>query len=162
MEFVRTLIGPDTGAASAPQMCVRAIILFVFGIICIRIAGRRTFSQASPVDIIIALVVGSNISRAMTGKAPFFPGMAATLLLVVLHRLVAMAALRWPGFERLLKGPSVVLIRDGAVDHKAMRRHGISDADLAESLRMEQVERPEGAHLATMEDSGKISVVKKP
>lgn len=161
MEFIRTLIGPDTGEASAPQMCVRAVVLFVLGIVCIRIAGRRTFSQASPLDIVVALVVGSNISRAMTGKAPFFPGLAATLLVVILHRLLAWAALRSPALERLVKGPSVVLVRDGEVDRKAMHRHGISDADLAESLRMEQVEDPRDARLATLEDGGKISVVKR-
>lgn len=161
MEFVRILIGPDGGQASAGQMCVRAIVLFAFGLACIRIAGRRTFAQASPLDIVVAMIVGSNISRTMTGRAPFLASLAATLLLVILHRLLALAAFRWPGLARFLKGPAVVLVRDGVVDHTAMKKHGISDADLAESLRMENVEHLDEAHRATMEDSGKISVLKK-
>jgi hypothetical protein len=95
MEIFRALIGPDTGDATVAQLCFRAAILFAFGVLCIRIAGRRTFSQITPLDIIVALIIGSNISRAMTGKAPFFGGLAATLVVVVLHRLLAMATLHW-------------------------------------------------------------------
>ncbi len=80
MEMFRALIGPDNGA---------------FGIACIRIGGRRMFSHVSPLDIVVALVVGSNISRAMTGKAPFLATLAATLLLCVLHRLLAWACYRY-------------------------------------------------------------------
>jgi hypothetical protein len=54
METFRTLIGPDTGDATVLQLCFRAAILFAFGILCIRIAGRRTFSQITPLDIIVA------------------------------------------------------------------------------------------------------------
>jgi uncharacterized membrane protein YcaP (DUF421 family) len=79
MAWFRELIGPDQGA-DAQQLCMRAILLFIFGIICIRIAGRRTFAQYSPLDIILALIVGSNISRIMTGKADVLPAGAATLV----------------------------------------------------------------------------------
>lgn len=161
METIRVLIGPDTGDASVLQLCVRAVVLFAFGIVCIRIAGRRTFSQIAPLDIVVALIIGSNISRAMTGKAPFFPGLAATLVIVVLHRLLAMATLRWNVLAGWIKSGPVVLVRNGVADKEALARHGIGAADLAEGLRMEQIERVEDARLATLEAGGKISVVPK-
>lgn len=159
MEWFEALIGPDTGAASPLQLCARAVIIFIFGLACIRVAGRRTFSQASPLDIIVAVIVGSNLSRCMTGKAPFIAGLSATLLLVVLHRLLALATLRWSPLSRWIKLGPVVLVRDGVRDERAMRIHGISEQDLMEGLRMEQVERIEEAHLATLEGGGNISVV---
>jgi uncharacterized membrane protein YcaP (DUF421 family) len=159
MEILRAVIGPDNGDATAVQLCVRAVLLFLFGVACIRITGRRTFSQATPLDIIVALVVGSNISRAMTGKAPFFPSLAATLLLVILHRAVAMAALKWGWLALWVKCSPIVLVKDGAADHRAMFAHGIGDTDLEESLRMEQVEHVSDVRLATLESGGKISVV---
>ncbi len=159
MDTFRTLIGPDTGDATVAQLCVRAVLLFAFGVLCIRIAGRRTFSSITPLDIVVALVVGSNISRAMTGKAPFFGGLAATLVVVVLHRLLAMATLHWSPLARLLKSAPVVLVRDGVADPAALRRHEIGQADLAEGLRMEQVDRIEDVRLATLEAGGKISVI---
>jgi uncharacterized membrane protein YcaP (DUF421 family) len=161
MEMLRTLIGPDDGAASAAQLCVRAVIVLAFGIACIRIAGRRTFSQATPLDIIVAVVVGGNLSRAMTGKAPFWAGLAATLLLVVLHRLFAWLTVRWPWLAKLMKAEPVVLVRDGTEDREAMRRHGIGDMDLLEGLRLQRVDTPKDARLAMLENNGQISVIPK-
>ena len=161
MDVFRTLIGPDNGDASALQLCVRAVLIFTFGLICIRVAGRRTFSQATPLDIIVALIVGSNLSRAMTGKAPFLPALAATLLLVILHRLLAMATLRWNLLARWVKCTPAVVVSDGRVDHDALRRHGMSMSDLEEALRMEQVEHTADAKRATLEGGGKISVIRR-
>jgi uncharacterized membrane protein YcaP (DUF421 family) len=161
MEMLRTLIGPNEGDATAGQLCARAVILFVFGIAYIRIAGRRTFSQASPLDIVVALIVGSNLSRAMTGKAPFWPALAATLLLVVLHRVFAMLTLRWSWLATVMKAEPVVLVRDGVEDRQAMLRHGIGEMDLSEGLRLQNVEKTEDVRLAMLENSGRISVVPK-
>ena len=163
MEAFRQLIGPDDGASPA-QLCVRAVLLFVVGVAYIRIAGRRTFSHATPLDIVVAIIVGSNLSRIMTGKGAFWGGLAATLVLVVLHRLLALATLRWNWLAGIIKSEPIVLIRDGVVDAKAMRRHGLAECDLMEGIRLEQAEQPADVKLATLEASGKISVIhdKKP
>lgn len=161
MDWVQVIVGPDGGTPSVAQFCARAIILFVVGVLCIRVAGRRTFSNLSPLDIIVAIIVGSNLSRAMTGRAPFVPTIIATLLLVALHRLVAMATVHSNWLARFVKGKPVTLIRDGAIDRAALHRLNISEDDLLEGLRMECVEAPDHVRLATFERGGKISVVPK-
>jgi uncharacterized membrane protein YcaP (DUF421 family) len=160
MDWLIALIGPDNGGPTIPQYCARALIVFAFGILCIRIAGRRSFSQASPLDIIVAIIIGSNLSRTMTGKASFLGGLAASLVIVVLHRVLTTAVLRWGWLERLIKGRSVVLVRDGRLDRAAMARHGVSEIDLMESLRMQEAEALAEVRLATLEDGGKISIIK--
>ena len=159
MDVFRAVIGPENGDATWQQLCARAVILFVVGLIYVRIAGRRTFSHATPLDIVVAIIVGSNLSRAMTGKAPFLSALAATLLLVVLHRLAAMATLRWNWLASVAKSRPAVLVRDGEVDAAALRRHELSREDLLEGLRLEQVEDPAKVRLATLEGNGRISVI---
>jgi uncharacterized membrane protein YcaP (DUF421 family) len=160
VDTFRLLIGPDEGAGTA-QLCFRAFILLLFGIACVRIAGRRTFSHYSPLDIVVALIVGSNISRVMTGKAAFFPTLAATLVLVILHRLLAWAAMRWGWLSVLVKARPIRVIEDGKIDEDALRRGNLTRADLVEALRMEQAADPEDVELATLEGSGTLSVVPK-
>lgn len=159
MDSLRELIGPDQGYQTMAQLSVRAVLIFACGIVFIRIAGRRTFSQASPLDIIVYLIVGSNLSRIITGAAHVFPTLAATLTLVVLHRLLAHVTLRHGAMAEWLKGRPTVLVRDGVADDAAMARHGVSAEDLLEGLRLKQVERVEQVHLATLERGGGISVV---
>lgn len=160
METIRALIGPDE-SAEPWQICIRAVVIFAFGVLCVRLAGRRTFSQSTPLDIVVALVVGSNLSRIMTGKASFFGGLAATLIIVILHRLLAMATLRWNVIAKVLKCAPTPLVQDGKPDRQTMDRHGIAMADLEEGLRLEQVRRCEEVELAMLEPSGRISVVRK-
>lgn len=159
MEILRTLIGPDDGYQTMAQLSVRAVLMFAFGILCVRVAGRRTFSQFAPLDIIVYLIVGSNLSRVITGKANVLPTMAATLTLVILHRLLAYASLRHTVISDWIKAHPTVLVRDGAPDTGALARQGISDDDLREALRLKQVESVEDAKLVTLERGGKISVI---
>lgn len=70
--------------------------------------------------------------------------------------------MHWSVPSRLFKGLPVTLVEDGVLDRAAMRRHAISQADLEEGLRMEQVEAIEDVRLATLEAGGKISVVRAP
>jgi uncharacterized membrane protein YcaP (DUF421 family) len=161
MDMLHSIVGPDDGGANPAQMFVRVALLFVFGIFCTRLAGRRTFAQYSPLDIIVAIVVGSNISRIMTGKAPLVLGMGATLLLVILHRVVAMLTLRWPALGRLMKGRPAILVQDGRIDHHALRRHQLTEDDLHEGLRIEKVGDVAKVGRATLEGGGKISVVQR-
>jgi len=156
----RYLIGPDEGADTL-QLCARAIVLFIFGVLCIRIAGRRTFGKYSPLDIIVALIVGSNISRVMTGKAAFFPALSATLVLVIFHRLVAMGTLRWNWLSWLVKERPIRIIERGRIDTDAMARANLSEDDLREAIRLEQAADPSDVELATAEGGGKVSVIPK-
>lgn len=160
MSWFRSIVGPDQGA-DTQQLCARALFLFVFGIICIRIAGRRTFAHYSPLDIIVALIVGSNISRMMTGKADLIPSGSATLVLVLLHRLLALGAMRWNILASLVKARPVELVKDGKVDARALRRANLSIDDLHEAIRLEQFDDPTDLHAAMLEGSGKVSVVPK-
>ena len=160
MHWLRLIIGPDENAEPW-QICVRAVLIFIVGILCIRIAGRRTFSQASPLDIVVAIIVGSNLSRIMTGKADFLGGLGASLIIVLMHRGLAMATLHWSILSDIVKTDPVVLLKDGRIDHRALVRHGISEPDLLEGLRLENCDSPKDVRVATLEPSGKISVVHK-
>jgi len=87
--------------------------------------------------------------------------LAATLLLVVLHRLLAMATVHSNLLARFIKGRPVELVRDGKIDRAALHSNHLSEDDLIEGLRMEQTPRVEDVALATFERGGKISVVPK-
>lgn len=159
MGWLTTIIGPDHGTPITAQLCARALLLFFYGVLCMRIAGRRSFSSLTPFDIFIAIVVGSNISRVMTGDIPVLGALAATMVVVILHRVMAMATMRSNWLARFVKGKPDILVRDGVIDESALRRHGVSHDDLAEALRVKGMEKPEDARLVTFERGGKISVI---
>ena len=58
------------GHVSAAQECARAVIIFIYGVIAVRLAGRQIFAAWAAPDIIVAIIFGSTLSRALTGTRP--------------------------------------------------------------------------------------------
>lgn len=143
------------------QQLDRTVVVFVYGIALVRLAGKRAFGRFGPLDIVVSVIAGSNLSRALTGNAPLLATLASTTLLVLLYRAGAHAAARWPKLSRILEGHAAELGRDGKADQAALVRHAISACALDEALRQKSVERVEETRRITLEPGGQISVFKK-
>lgn len=158
-EFFLRLFG-STNDVTVGQQCLRAVVVFIYGLALLRTTGRRMLGGWGSLDIIVAMILGSMLSRVVTASAPFVGTLCATTLIVALHWLVARACARWQGVSNLVEGSPVILVRDGLVLSGALRAHGISMSDLEGALRKESVEQPQGARRVTLEPSGDITIVK--
>jgi uncharacterized membrane protein YcaP (DUF421 family) len=143
------------------QMCVRALIIFIYGVILLRLIGRRAFGRQSALDIVLSVLIGSNLSRAMTGGSPFLPTMAGSAALLLLYFLAIHLTQRSDLAGWLLKGQPVTIMRDGKPDERAMRAVAVSHLDLEEAVRSEGAASLKEVERATLERSGRISVVKR-
>jgi uncharacterized membrane protein YcaP (DUF421 family) len=110
---------------------------------------------------LLAVIIGSNLSRAITASAPFIPTLAATLVLVLLHTLLAHAAVWAPRIGEVVKGRPTMLICNGVIDESALRRHGIGSGDLDQALRCGGAARAEDVAAAYLERNGSISVIRR-
>ena len=120
---------------SVLQTSARAVVLFFVMLVLVRVAGMRAFGRKSSFDTIVVITLGALLSRVVVGASAAIPTVAAGIVLVVLHRLIAVLTSTVPAFEKLLKGDDTVLYRGGVFDLKAMHRAGISRADLEEAVR---------------------------
>jgi len=159
MDVFDAMFGTN-GHVTIAQECARAVLVLFYGLLLVRFAGRRVFGRWAAIDIVVSIVVGSNLSRALTGNAPLWGTLVASTLLMFLHWMLAQAAAHWPLVSRLVEGRARELGRDGRITHRKDLRVAISDADLAEALRQAGVERAEDTRLVMLEPSGKISVLK--
>jgi uncharacterized membrane protein YcaP (DUF421 family) len=153
------VFGPD-GHVSWRQECARAVLIFVYGLALVRVAGRRVFGKWAALDIIVSIVVGSNLSRALTGSASVIGTLAATTLLMVLHWLLAQGVARSKRLSHIFEGSAIELAREGNHDQSQFIQHAISEGDLSEALRQAGVERVSETRLIALEPSGKITVLK--
>jgi uncharacterized membrane protein YcaP (DUF421 family) len=142
------------------QECLRAVLIFAYGLTLVRIAGRRVFGKWSALDIIVSIIIGSNLSRALTGNADLGGTLAATTLLMALHWVLARIAAHSPGFSSVVEGKPRLLGRSGEVHRPALLRDSISKQDLEEALHQSGVEHAEDTKLIMLEPSGKITVLK--
>jgi uncharacterized membrane protein YcaP (DUF421 family) len=152
------LIGTASGAITWWQMSIRGVLVFLYGLVLVRLAGRRVFGKLAAFDIVLAVLVGSNLSRALTANAPFVPTLAATAAIALVHWSITFLALRFRFVGKLVKGEVVPLVRNGEVDWRTMRRQGLGPGDLEEAARNAGVFGLDLVENAVLERSGKISV----
>jgi uncharacterized membrane protein YcaP (DUF421 family) len=153
------LIGPDRGEITWWQMTVRGLLTFAYGLALVRVGGLRAFGLQSSLDIVLSILIGSNLSRALTQGSPYFPTLAATAGIVIAYWAAIHLAQRSDFVGLVLKGRSTVIARNGEADARVMRRRGVSHLDLAEAIRRAHLADLDGVALAILERNGQISVV---
>ena len=158
---VTRMLGLDRGAhdLTVGQVCVRAVVVFLAGLVIMRVGNRRFLAKATPFDVLLGFVLGSVLSRAISGTAAFLPTIAGSLVIVILHRLLATLVFRAHGIGRLVKGAPLVLIEDGVLSEDAATHARLTPGDIAEALRMRGVATPRHVALATIERNGIVTVV---
>jgi uncharacterized membrane protein YcaP (DUF421 family) len=143
------------------QMSFRAIGVFFAALIIIRIGYHRIFGKNTAFDIILGIIYGSVLSRAITGNAPFWPTIAAALTLVLLHKSLAILAFHTNiGIGNLIKGKPSLLVKDGELKWEEMKNNSVTENDILEALR-NSGHQPEINNIkyAYLERSGEISII---
>lgn len=154
-------IGEAYGVIGWSEMSVRALIIFLYGLTVTRLGAWRAFGRWSTPDIIVTIIVGSNLSRALTGPAPLLSTLVATSAFLLLWFLVSFAASRSDALDWLFKGSPIRLVHDGAIDEEAMRKAVVSKRDLLEGLRQKGVAQPMRVVTAFLERNGSITVIRE-
>lgn len=141
------------------QIVVRALIVFVVSLVIVRLGAKRFLGRKTAFDYILAFVLGSMLSRAINGSAPFFQTLAAGFALVLFHRLLAWLSFRFHLCGNLVKGRDDTVIVDGQLQREAMARNYFTEHDLMEDLRLKSQESPSDVKEARIERSGELSVI---
>jgi len=145
----------------ALEIVGRVVIIYVACMILLRVSGRREMSELGPMDLLTMLLLSETVSPAITGGDNSLPvGLLAAGTLMVLCVVTAQITYRSRRAERLIQGAAVVLIRDGHVDSKVMRRFMITDEDLHTSLHKHGLIAVDEVKRAYVEADGEVTIIK--
>ena len=141
------------------QMGLRAAIVYLAALLMVRIVGERRFiGKFAAFDVILTVVFGSTLSRAINGTSAFFETIFAGFVLIIMHWIISTIAFHNLNWENLLKGRSRTLIKDGQLCQKTMQTCHITKDDLLSTLRLKcQIDRLEAIDRANLERNGDIS-----
>ena|SRR5438045_1815927 len=143
------------------QVAARAIVIYIAGVAIVRIGKSRVISRLTPLDVILGFVLGSLLSRGITGHASLSGTTMASAALVAAHWLLTWLACRWHWFGDLVKGHAIPIVKDGVPLTDCMRHSHLSPHDLEEQLRQKGIDDIKDVRLAYKERSGEVSVLKR-
>ena len=141
-------------------LVLRAIIVYAFLTVVLRLTGKRQLGHLAPFDLILLLVLSNAVQNAMNGGDNSVPGgIISAAALITVNYVVSLATYRSRALARFIEGQAIVLIRDGKIDHIARRHAMLTLEELHAALRTQDVTGPEHVRYAFLENTGELTVV---
>ena len=142
---------------------LRTVILYVFIILAIRLMGKRQISDMQPSELVVTLVVSDIASLPMQNTSqPLLSGVIPVLVLVSLEIAASALMMKSRLFRKMICGNPVVVIEDGKLLQKQLKRLRMTAEDLFAQLRQQNIFSIDEVQYCIVETNGSISVLEKP
>jgi uncharacterized membrane protein YcaP (DUF421 family) len=144
------------------DIVIRAAVAFVFILLLTRVVGRRELNSLEPFDLILLVTIGDLVQQGVTQNDFSVTGlMLAVGTIGVLTVVFSYLPWRFRRLRPILEGEPVILIQDGNVIDKNLRRNRLTLEEIAAEARSQQIDSFDQIRWAVLETSGKISFIEK-
>lgn len=141
------------------ELVARAVIIYVFLLVLLRMTGKRQVGQLAPFDLVLLLVISNTVQNAMNaGDESVLGGMILATAVVALNGAVAFATFRSKRLAVIVEGEPQILIHNGRLNPRVMKQERITHHELMAALRDGGYLAIDEVQVAILENNGKISV----
>jgi uncharacterized membrane protein YcaP (DUF421 family) len=141
------------------NMFYHAFLVFVAGFLFLKITGKKAVSQMHTFDLLYIFVLTNIISTPLEvnhiGKALGF-----AVIIVLLYKLFVRLSLH-NKFRWILYESPTVLIRNGDIDRKGLKKVRMPMNELLSQLRVKGFTDTQNIAIAILEETGNLSVIPK-
>jgi len=140
------------------EKIIRPVVVYVFLVIALRLAGKRELAQLNPFDLVVLLTLSNTVQNAIIGDDNSVTGGiigAATLLIV--NYWVVRFLFAHEKVDRLVEGDADVLIEGGVVNEERLKKELITPAELLSAAHKQGFSSLEEIDRAILEPGGNIA-----
>ena len=140
------------------EKIARPILVYVFLIVALRLAGKRELAQLNPFDLVVLLTLSNTVQNAIIGNDNSVVGgvIGASTLLFVNYVLVRFLS-RHEALERFVEGEARVLIESGRIREDCLRKEAISISELETAAHKQGFASLEDVDRAVLDPSGVVA-----
>jgi uncharacterized membrane protein YcaP (DUF421 family) len=141
----------------------RSAAVYAVVLLGLRLGGRRELAQLEPFDLVVILLVANAVQNAMVGAdVTLGGGIVSAATLLALNYGVSAGTARWPWFRLAVEGRGRVIVEDGHVVEKALKREHLLPDDVERVLqaRLDTPTQISDIKRAVLEVDGSVSVVR--
>lgn len=115
---------------------LRAMLLYCFILVILRMTGKRQVSDLEPYDLLITMSIADLASFAIADTSiPLLYSIVPILALYLVQQVIAKLCLHSRSFRCFVCGSPLVLIRDGVLQEQMMKTANYTVTDLCDHLR---------------------------
>ncbi|MCQ4310280.1 DUF421 domain-containing protein [Pseudomonas stutzeri] len=140
---------------------LRAAAIYLVVLVVFRLAGRRTLSELTTFDFVLLLIIGEATQQALLGDDfSIVNAMVVIVSLVVFDIGLSLLKNQSRWIAKLIDGEPMIIVEDGQVLERRVRKARIGESDILEAARHSQgLERIDQIKFAILEKDGKISII---
>jgi uncharacterized membrane protein YcaP (DUF421 family) len=144
------------------EKILRPILVYLFLLVGLRLAGKRELSQLNPFDLIVLLTLSNTVQNAIIGDDNTVTGglLGAATLLVV-NYIVVRFVHRHRTLETLVTGKRDCLVRNGHILRDHLNREMITRAELTAAAHRQGIGSLAEIDNAVLEPTGTITFIQK-
>lgn len=144
------------------EKIIRPIIVYLFLIIGLRLAGKRELGQLNPFDLIVLLTISNTVQNAIIGEDnSLIGGLIGAATLLIVNYIVVRSIHKNHFLERLLEGDSEYLIKYGHIQKAWMEKESIDITELEIAAHKQGFESLDIIETAKIDQEGNIIFVPK-
>ena len=144
------------------DIALRAVFLYAFIVFLIRVMGRRELSSLSAVDLVLLIVLGDAIQQGLTQDDYSVTGaVIAVSTIAVMQVGISYLSYRSRGARRVLEGEPIVILQDGKLIERNLKRERLTEDDVTEKMRAQQIGSIEDVEWGILENDGSMSFIPK-
>jgi uncharacterized membrane protein YcaP (DUF421 family) len=144
------------------DVVLRAVVIYAVVFAFTRALGRRELSTLQPFDLILLIVIGDLIQSGVTQNDLSVTGVLLVLCSIgIMQVLTSYAGFRFRRLRLVLQGEPIILVENGKIIDRNMRRERLTIDDLAEKARLSEIGSISEIRWAVLETNGNISFIKQ-
>ena len=144
------------------DIVIRAVVGFLFVFTLTRLIGRRELSSLQPFDLMLLIVIGDLIQQGVTQNDLSVMGLILAVGIFAGLTLVASyLGFRFRRLRPILEPEPLILIEDGSVIERNLKKERMTPEELAAEARIQQIDSLEKVKWAVLESGGRISFIPK-
>ena len=141
------------------EKLLRPVIVYLVLVLLLRLFGKRELAQLNPFDLVVLLSLSNTVQNAIIGEDNSVTGgIIGAFSLLAINWIVVRVLFHSPRLTRTLEGRSVVLIREGHIDLKALKREALTREELIEVIHRQGFEHIHEVHRCELEPNGTFYV----
>ncbi|KOP68150.1 hypothetical protein AMS62_25040 [Bacillus sp. FJAT-18019] len=133
----------------------KSLVLIIFGMLLLRISGRKSISQMTIPTTITMISIGTIIVQPIAEESILLTGLAAIVFILVLIS-VEILQVRFNRFEKWIKGPAIIVIEGGQLDERNLKKLRLTVDALEMKLRLQGISKISDVKTATIEPNGQL------
>ena len=142
------------------NIIIKTFILYIFIIISYKIMGKKEMGNLSIVDFIVSILIAEMAAMSIEEGRNILESILPITELVIIEILLSFITLKIPKLRILIDGKPTLIINNGKIDKKKMKKIRYSLDDLLLQLRELNISNLSEVKYAVLENNGKLTAFK--